>query len=211
MLVLIILADISFMRTGSLLDKSIASLMFVAVGLVNLIYLLKVKRVKRISTYIMFVGLCFACLGDVFLEIEFIIGAGLFALGHVFYFISYCGMIKLRWKDLLFSLLIAIPSLLLILCAPIFDFGANIMKIVCCVYAIIISFMVGKAVSNLVEKRSVLNLIVLIGSVLFFFSDLMLLFNIFADVGTMFGALCLLTYYPAEFLLAYSILKHNKE
>ena len=50
----------------------------------------------------------------------------------------------------------------------------------------------------------------MIGSFLFFFSDLMLLFNEFAGAPFITDILCLYTYYPAQILLAYSILHHKK-
>ena len=83
------------------------------------------------------------------------------------------------------------------------------MQVVCCVYALIISLMVGKAIANFIKEKSKLNLIILIGSSLFFFSDFMLLFSVFSNLGLVFLALCLITYYPAEFILAYSILKQD--
>ena len=46
---------------------------------------------------------------------------------------------------------------------------------------------------------------------LFFFSDLMLLFDVFANMPKIFDYLCLITYYPAEFLLALTILLQSKE
>jgi len=211
MAILLICADIAYILVGTLLIKSIASLIFVTIGFVNLIYLLKVKKQKSFFTYLLFIGLCFACLGDVFLEIEFIVGAILFAVGHVFYFISYCNLQKFKWKDLIYSAAIFIPSLIIILFVPLFDFGGAVMQVLCCVYAFVISIMVGKSISNYVRVKTKLNLIILIGSVLFFFSDFMLLFNVFSDLSRVFGVLCLATYYPAENLLAYSILRHKNK
>lgn len=80
------------------------------------------------------------------------------------------------------------------------------MEIVCIAYALIISLMVGKAISNYVQTKTKLSLVILVGSCLFYFSDFMLVFNVFADISEIFGVLCLSTYYPAEILLAYSIL-----
>lgn len=45
----------------------------------------------------------------------------------------------------------------------------------------------------------------MLGSLLFFLSDLMLLFNVFGDVSRIFDIMCLVFYYPAEVLLAISI------
>lgn len=210
MLGLILIGDLIFILGGGLVAKTMASLLFVATGLVNLIYLLKTKG-KSTSAYLLFIGLCFACLGDILLEIYFIIGAALFAVGHVFYFISYCKLIKFNWKDLIYSALIFVPSLLIILFVPVFDFGGILMQIVCCVYALIISLMVGKSIANIIREKSALNLIILVGSALFFFSDFMLLFSVFSNLSLIFLVMCLVSYYPAEFMLAYSILKQDKK
>lgn len=45
---------------------------------------------------------------------------------------------------------------------------------------------------------------IVLGSILFYISDFMLLLNVFGDVpGTSY--LCLITYYPAQFILAFSL------
>ena len=71
-------------------------------------------------------------------------------------------------------------------------------------YALIISLMVGKAISNFVKERTVLTATVLVGSILFFFSDLMLVFDWFMGIGRIAALLCMSTYYPAECILAFS-------
>ena len=79
------------------------------------------------------------------------------------------------------------------------------MQIVCLVYALIISLMVGKAISNFVKERTVLTATVLVGSILFFFfSDLMLVFDWFMGIGRIAALLCMSTYSPAECILAFS-------
>ena len=206
----LIMADILFIISRSLIAKSIASMIFVVIGFINLLHLLKVENKKSLSAYLLFLGLCFACLGDIVLEINFVIGAGLFAVGHVFYFFSYTQITKTSWKDFIYASAIFVPSLLVILLVPIFDFGGVFMQVVCCAYALIISLMLGKAISNYTQNRSILNLVIMLGSILFYFSDFMLLFNVFSNIKTsIFIVLCLTTYYPAEFLLAYSITKQK--
>ena len=92
---------------------------------------------------------------------------------------------------------------------PIFDFGGIVMHIVCIAYAAVISCMVGKSISNYIHNKTLLNLIILVGSALFCFSDLSLVFYSFSDVlpRVLTIVLCLGTYYPAECILAYSIFK----
>ena len=207
---LIIIGDIFYITIGGLLTKSITSILFVTLGAVNLIFALKNKTNFKKFCIIMVVGLFFAMLGDILLEIEFVVGAALFAIGHIFYFIAYCTLQKFEAKNFIYSVCIFIPSALIILLVPIFDFGGIFMQMVCLIYALIISLMVGKAIANLVKEKTILNIIIVVGSCLFFFSDFMLLFNVFANVPRIFGILCLATYYPAEILLAYSLNKTNK-
>lgn len=198
----LIAMDVVYILYGGLTFKSITSSIFLLIGLINLslsIY----QKVDLKFPIIMAVGLLFAMLGDILLEIQFIVGAGLFAIGHIFFFVSYMFINKFSWKDLICGAIIFIPSMLFIVLAPIFNFDV-VMETVCVVYALIISFMVGKAISNFIRKRNILNLIIMIGSIMFFLSDLMLLLSNFASIAVT-GILCLAFYYPAEFMLAFSI------
>ena len=156
------------------------------------------------------VNISFSSILKLAINLIFELGAGLFALGHIFYFVAYCSLIKFKWKDLLYGICIFVPILALILFVPIFDFGGNFLKIVCITYAAIISCMVSKSISNYIQDKSLIHLIILIGSILFCVSDLMLLFDNFTSLPAIMGILCLLTYYPAQIFLAYSICEHNK-
>ncbi|MBP3581348.1 MAG: lysoplasmalogenase [Clostridia bacterium] len=209
--VAILAGDVVYIINSHIVAKSITSLLFVALGAVNLFFAIKEKTPIKKFCIIMVVGLFFAMLGDIVLEIEFIVGALLFATGHLFYFAAYCTLQKFSIKNLIPSVCIFIPATLLIVLAPIFDFGGLLMEFVCIFYALIISVMVGKSISNYIKEKSLFNLIIMIGSILFMFSDIMLLFNVFASVPRIFGILCLSTYYPAEILLALSISLTNKK
>ena len=210
-LILLILAgDVCYIIFGQLWLKGVTSAGFVILGILSLTYLLLSKEKDLKFPIIMLVGLVFAMCGDIVLNVHFIGGAVLFAIGHIFYFVSYCFIQKFKWIDLIYGAVIFVPSVLFITLAPIFDFGGILMEVVCIVYAIIISCMVGKAISNLIRERNLANLIILIGSALFFFSDLMLLLNVFANLPRVVDVLCLATYYPAEILLAYSIRLNGK-
>ena len=52
---------------------------------------------------------------------------------------------------------------------------------------------------------------VAVGSALFYFSHLMLALNVFACASYITDTLCLATYYPAQWLLAYSICRFVKQ
>lgn len=204
---LIWVGDCLYIRyNDSLLIKSITSALFVVIGIVNLVYLIlnKFKLKSLLFPIMMLTGLTFAMLGDIILEVEFIVGAALFAVGHVFFFVSYVMIEKFKWQDLIYGACIFVPAVLLITLAPIFDFGGAVMEIVAVIYAAVISCMVGKAIANFVSARNKLTLIILLGSALFFVSDFALLFNVFSKLPY-FGAICLATYYPAEILLGFSV------
>lgn len=195
-----------YIKIDSLAYKATASALFFLLGAVNLFYAFKNGVENKKFSIIILVGLFFAMLGDILLEINFMIGAIFFAIGHIFFFVSYCFLNSFKLTDLIYGLVIIVPAILLITLAPIFDFGGILMEILCVCYAVIISFMLGKAIANFVRVKNATNIIVLLGSFLFFFSDLMLLFNVFGSGGSVFSCLCLGTYYPAEVLLAVSIL-----
>ncbi len=208
----VLVGDVFYILTSEFWVKTITSIGFVLIGVINMVYVLKNKSRDWKFAMFMLIGLFFAMLGDVVLELKsgFIPGAGLFAVGHVFYFVAYCFLQRFKWQDLLAGGIIFVPSVLFITLAPIFSFGNFVMEIVCVVYAIIISCMVGKSVANFVRERNLLNLLLMIGSVLFFISDLMLLLRMFADLPDVARILCLTTYYPAECLLANSLLWTKK-
>lgn len=203
MMTFILIFDVLYMVKGGLLLKSIASIMFVVTGIINIIYCIKNKTNLKFPIW-MIIALIFAMLGDILLNINFYVGTILFAVAHIFYFISYCMLQKFNGRDVLCGAIISIMAVSIILFTPFLNFGANLMQGICCFYALIISLMVGKAISNLLKENNFINIIIMIGSILFFISDFMLLLNKFGNIdGTNY--LCLGTYYPAQFLLAFSL------
>ena len=204
----VVVADICYIMVdcSQYITKTIASALFVLCGAFNLVYVIKTKQMSnRYFKWFMMLGLIFGALGDILLIDNFIIGTGLFALGHVFYVVAYCLLTKFNWKDLLFCIGAMAASLLVILLG---DFNFDGMLPVVIIYAIIISAMLGKALGLLFTKKlnTLTKVIIIVGSCFFFFSDLMLLFNVFgAERQFILSVLCLATYYPAQVLLATSI------
>lgn len=208
---LVLVGDAFYISYGHLWLKSITSAGFVLIGLINLVYAIISKKINLKYAIIMFIGLVFAMLGDILLEINFMIGAILFAIGHIFFFISYCFIARFKWTDLIAGGIIFTVAVLVLTLVPLFNFD-TMMQLLCIFYALIISLMLGKSISNIIRERNLLNILVLVGSGLFFFSDLMLVFNVFTDIpGIALGLLCLITYYPAECILAHTILQADKK
>lgn len=206
----VILGDICYITLGGLAVKATTSIFFVLLGLVNLSYVILAKQPLKFPI-IMAVGLCFAMLGDILLNIEFIVGALFFAIGHIWFFIAYNFLQKFKLTDFNYGLAIFVPAIIFILCMPFLDFGGLLMQVIVVFYALIISLMVGKSIANLVQQPNCQNILIVIGSILFFFSDLMLLLNVFGNLSPVFDVLCLATYYPAECILATAILTHKKQ
>ena len=145
-------------------------------------------------------GLCFVA--DIIINLEFMSGAVIFALGHVLFLLAYRRLAPMGRQDLKIGQLIFAVSLCVLLGLPVLDFGSGLMKLVCILYALVISLMVGKAVGNHLRLEQRRTLVLAVGSVLFFLSDFMLLLDIFADAPRIAIWLCLLFYYPAQCLLA---------
>ena len=74
------------------------------------------------------------------------------------------------------------------------------------IYALIISLMLGKAAGNFIHEKSISAGIIAFASLLFFFSDLMLVFDWFIGLWSWTDNACMGTYYPALCLLAFSML-----
>jgi len=200
-----------YMNMGKLYVKASAAGCFVALGLINAVYALVNKPYRRRYAFVMSCGLIFAMLGDVLLGVNFILGAGLFAVGHVLYTAAYYCVKRVGKMDILLSAAMFALSAAIILLYPKFDFGGLLMQMVCLGYGLVISCMVGKALSMWIHERTVRNACIALGSILFYFSDLMLVLRYFAGGSAMFGTLCLATYFPAQGLLALSVFFHVRK
>ena len=209
MFALIITGDLLYMLVfpANLWVKGVASFLFFACGLVNLIFTFK-KQQKNTKKYsiLLTIGLFFAMLGDIFLGVNFVVGTGLFALGHIFFFVSFMFLSKFHFRDIFVWLVLVGISFCIMFIPESLNFGSMFPVVV--VYALIISLMLAKSLSNMLfdreAKNSALSLI-FVGSLMFFLSDMMLMFCWFGGGERVFDVLCLSLYYPAEFVLALSV------
>lgn len=181
-----------------------ASACFLILGILNTVYA-RNCRLQRSFRYAMLAGLILGFFADIALQLDFYTGTGLFALGHIAYISAFCALLPVRKKDFLVVTALCVPSLGLILYLPCLDYGGSLMLAIVIVYALVICMMLGKALSNLLRSPSSMMKWIAFGSFLFFFSDLMLLFAFYSDVGRIANILCLNTYYPGQAILAASI------
>jgi len=190
---------------GSLWLKGVTSSWFVILGGVNLWAARKVNR-KQLRVFILmeaglFCGMC----ADVLLGVVFFAGVGVFALGHILYLAAFCVLEKYRPRDFLFSIPVALISLYIVLGTPWITVEDPAMRMVLLIYVLIISAMLGKAVSNLRCRPCLFRRLLAIGSVLFWFSDLVLAVDMFGQSSRLTWILCSYSYWPAQNLLAHSL------
>lgn len=187
--------------------KGIASFLFFLQNLTNIIFCRKLKPNNIIIPSVLCVGQLFAFIADVVINFNFIIGAILFAIGHIFFAVAFYLLNKFNKMDIICILSVMAFAICFLTLYPYFNFKG--MSVVIYIYAIIISIMLGKAISNFVtNKNSKLHLVIFLGALLFFLSDFMLVLSLFARGYEITNFLCLLLYYPAECLLAFSVVKY---
>ncbi|MBQ3230358.1 MAG: lysoplasmalogenase [Clostridia bacterium] len=192
-----------YYRNGGLLLKGITSSFFALLGIINLLYSFISKSRARFPLLIA-LGLLLSATGDIVIGINFIAGALIFALGHIAYFAAYCFKSRFSVKDLVPSGVIFAVASAFILLYDALEFGGLIMQAVCIIYALIISLMCGKAIAMYMALREKAAALAALGSVLFLISDLMLLIYCFGGGAEAVNTVCMLTYFPAQCLIALS-------
>ena len=203
-IVLTLIVAVVYSETGGLKLKAATSLCFVAAGFVNLLHAYKSVASKRRFALLMFCGLFFSFIGDIVINLTFVYGACIFALGHIFYVSAFINRSRFVAKDLLPACLLFALACGIIFLYPDLELDF-LMLAVCLTYAAIISLMAGKAVSNAFTVKSLTNFIFVAGVLLFFTSDAALLLLIFGNAGEIADTVCLYTYFPAQCLLAYGL------
>ena len=182
--------------------KCICSGSFALLGIINLCYAFATQQKDKKFYVGMALGLILAFLGDVLIGYDFIVGAATFALGHICFVIAYCFMQKMQKLDYVISGVLFTGCLIFLLFCPLLNFEVAIFRVVCIVYALIISTMLGKALGNFIREKNLVNGTIAAASILFFFSDLMLVFDWFIGLWSWTDHACMGTYYPALCFLA---------
>ena len=202
----LLIATVLYQIIGGKVVQLSTSSIFVLMGLVNLRFAIKQHK-ENLKFYIaMALGLFLCMMGDIMLRKDFVMGAATFASGHVAFLVSYYFLHKVRKNDFIIGgVLFALVGSFILFC-PLLIFSDSYMKWVSLAYALIISMMVGKAVSNYLTDKKKSRLLMAIGSSMFFFSDFMLLCNWFMETGSITRKLCMITYFPALGVLALSML-----
>lgn len=183
--------------------KGLTSLGFVLIGVINLFYAIKNKAPLRFPL-VLSIGLVLAMTGDIGINYHFVFGAALFAFGHLFFFGALCLLHPFHVRDLIPSVVLLLFCTWLIHLSPFFHFESRELPTICLGYGLILSVMLGKAIMNALHSFSLINGILALGALFFFFSDLMLVFAWFSIRIPQAGTLCMATYYPSVCLIAFS-------
>ena len=187
---------------GGLWLKGVTSSWFVVLGAVNL---LGNREGNRKFAWLMVLGLFCGMCADVLLGVAFYAGVAVFALGHVLYLAAFLALERFRVRDLVFMIPLAAVSMFVVVGTPWIRVEDPTMKGLLLGYALIISAMLGKALSNLKAKPCAFRWLLAVGSVLFWFSDLMLAIDLFGQPSRLVWILCSYSYWPAQNLLAHSL------
>ena len=196
---------------GGLWLKGVTSSWFVMLGGVNL-WAARQLEWKHLRFFVMMaVGLLCDLAADVLLGINFLVGVGVFALGHVFYVVAFFLLEKPGFRDLWFILPVLAVSVFVVVGTPWVTVEDPFMRKMLLGYAVIISLMLGKAFSNLIRCPGTFRWLIAIGGFMFWFSDVVLTVDLFGQSSRLTWILCSYSYWPAQTLLAHSLLHRLKE
>jgi uncharacterized membrane protein YhhN len=191
--------------TGGLWLKGVTSSWSVLLGGINLwaARMLKWKQLRFFA--LMEAGLFCGMCADVLLGMVFFVGIGVFALGHILYLAAFYSLEKFRPMDLCLVLPLAAISIFMVVGTPWITVTDPLLKKLLLGYAVIIAAMLGKAWSNLLCKPSPYRWLLAIGSMLFWFSDLVLAIDMFGQASRLTWILCSYAYWPAQDILAHAL------
>lgn len=158
--------------------KTITSLCFLIIGLLGLLI---TEKGKLKFSVIFYIALVFAFLGDILITQSFIVGMAMFAITQIFLIVAYYLVRKISYLEWIIFGLFIIFDLCLLLLYKDFDFSSSVLKVAVIIYALLISFMISKSLDLIkIWKHNKLKIcLIIIGALLFFASDFILLFSEF--------------------------------
>ena len=190
---------------GGLWLKGVTSGWFVLLGSVNLWAMRNLDRKLRHFGILMVAGLFCGMCADVLLGIAFYAGVGVFALGHILYFLAFCVLEKFRVRDLAITIPLALFSIFLVTGTPWIHVTDPLLQKLVPIYALIIAVMLGKAIGNLIRCPSLFRWILAIGCLMFWVSDLALAVGMFGQSSRLTWVLCSYNYWPGQNILAHAL------
>ncbi|MGL4107747.1 lysoplasmalogenase family protein [Clostridium sp. LP20] len=193
--------------------KTICSLLFLSIAISSH----RISPHNKKYFYLIFIGLVFSSLGDVFLAFNigwnlFYYGFICFVLSHIFFIFGFSYLKGISKWDFGLFLIIFTPSIIFLLNKKGFNYQE--MQLIVCLYAIIITFMLCKALSlfKIRKDNPIGTTLVILGTIFFFISDYILVFVIYYNnCSPYMGTLNLIIYYLGQGFLALSFIKSFKK
>ena len=194
---------------GGLWLKGVTSSWFVMLGFLNVLYVWNHKKTRRSFVFLIELGLFFGMCADILLGVNFISGILFFAAGHVAYLVAFFMLEKFKKRDILITLPFVVVSLYIVAGTSFIQIEDQILEKMLLGYACIIACMLGKAVSNLISEKSKCRWLILVGSIMFWFSDIVLAIDMFGESSRLTWILCSYVYWPAQNIMAHSMFYIN--
>lgn len=193
---------------AAVLEKGLASLMFVLLGFAGL-------SIATLPTFakVVVAGLVFGLIGDVCLNLRFVLekagqkiflgGILAFLIGHILYLVALVPLAAKLWVWLVSGLLVAAALLYWILTSVEAEKAFKVFGVV---YIGAVVLMTAVSVGVYVTRRTPGALLYMVGAVLFTASDIILIFNTFTKDGKAWMRPAnLLLYYLGQLFIALSI------
>ena len=185
--------------------KGVTSSWFVLLGFLNLWAARKLKWKRPGFSLLMVAGLFCGMCADVLLGVAFFSGIGVFALGHILYLAAFYSLEKFSKRDITCIVPLALVSIFVVVGTPWITAEDPLLQKLLLGYALIIASMLGRAFSNLLRRPNLFRWLLVLGSVLFWFSDLMLAVDMFGHPSRLTWILCSYSYWPAQNILAHAL------
>ncbi|WP_271406119.1 lysoplasmalogenase [Tenacibaculum soleae] len=174
-----------------------------------IVYLVSVKQ----ANFWLISALFFSFWGDVFLLDKtnyFVFGLASFLIAHI----MYIKMTSQFLKKQLFTKVIRVAIIFITLFAGVLflikdNLGEMLVPVI--VYGIAISAFGTCALLNYQQDKTMANLWLLIGAILFIASDSLIALNNFYQATHMFDVLIIVLYVVSQYLIVNSMLKNNKK
>ena len=199
--------------------KTFSSVMFTILGILSLYTLIlnsqKLTDNRLIGGFFMVLGLIVCMVGDIILGLPklaetndstpiIVGGARWFFTGHVVYCTTLIVLFGISLPVI--ALIIPLSILYTFVNRKIGKLDYKNLTAGVLLYSIIESLSLALCIVAAIRSFSVASLILMIGFTLFYISDMVLMHNYFGEKRRMISILCHATYYPAQILIALSIL-----
>ena len=199
--------------------KTFSSVMFTILGILSLYTLIlnsqKLTDNRLIGGFFMVLGLIVCMVGDIILGLPklaetndstpiIVGGASWFFMGHVLYCTTLIVLFGISLPVI--ALIIPLSILYTFVNRKIGKLDYKNLTAGVLLYSIIESLSLALCIVAAIKSFSVAALILTIGFTLFYISDMVLMHNYFGEKRRMISILCHATYYPAQILIALSIL-----